>query len=154
MMGTMPIPEYRNPIFTASGRIDCEISHPVYGWLPFTVDPADVGADFDVAGLDAAIRAAGGIAAYAPPDPAALLAAERATMRCSRFQARAAIHIAGLTGDVETAVAAADPIVQIAWADASEFQRASPTIAALAAAIGLSDEDVDDLFRTAMTITA
>lgn len=148
------MPQYRNPTFTASGRIDCEINHPEYGWLPFTVDPQDTGAAFDVAALDAAIRQAGGIAAYVPPSAADLLAAERETMRCSRFQARAAIHLAGLTDDVEAAVTAADPLVQIAWADATEFYRASPTIAALAAAIGLTDADVDDLFRTAMTITA
>lgn len=88
------------------------------------------------------------------PSPAEALAAERAWMRCSRFQARAALHIAGLLPQVEAAVAAADPLVQIAWADATEFQRASPTIAALAVAVGLTDTQVDDLFRAAMQITA
>ena len=33
---------YRNPIYTESGAIDCEIEHPVYGWIPFTADPNDV----------------------------------------------------------------------------------------------------------------
>lgn len=32
----------RNPIFTADNRIDCEIEHPNFGWLPFTADPNDV----------------------------------------------------------------------------------------------------------------
>ncbi len=32
----------RNPVFTADGRIDCEVEHPVYGWIPFTADPNDV----------------------------------------------------------------------------------------------------------------
>lgn len=148
------IPEFRNPRFTASGRIDCEINHPDYGWLPFTVDPSDEGAEFSVPALSQAIHAAGGIAPYAPPDAADLLAAERATMRCSRFQARAALHLAGLLDDTEAAVAAADPLVRIAWADAQEFRRDSPTIAALAGVLGLDDEDIDALFRTAMTITA
>jgi hypothetical protein len=31
----------RNPIFTASGAIDCEINHPTYGWIPFTASPND-----------------------------------------------------------------------------------------------------------------
>lgn len=64
--------DWRNPAFNAVGTIDCEVYHPTYGWVPFTVDPADDGAAFDVAALDASIRAAGGIAAYAPPevDPA------------------------------------------------------------------------------------
>lgn len=33
---------YRNAIYTADGRIDCEIEHPEYGWIPFTADPNDV----------------------------------------------------------------------------------------------------------------
>ncbi len=61
--------EYRNPAFTADGRIDVEINHPVYGWIPFTADAADTGAAFDVASLDAEIRAAGVIAPYVPPQP-------------------------------------------------------------------------------------
>jgi len=42
---------YRNPVFAASGAIDCEIEHPVYGWIPFTCDPNDTGAEFDTATL-------------------------------------------------------------------------------------------------------
>ena len=32
----------RNPIFIEDGRINCEIEHPQYGWIPFTADPNDV----------------------------------------------------------------------------------------------------------------
>lgn len=151
---TAPIPEWRNAVFTASGRIDVEILHAALGWIPFRLDPEDAGAEFDVAALDAVIRASGNVAPYTAPDPAELLAAARALMRCSRFQARAALHAAGLLRQVEAAVAVADPMVQIAWADATEFNRNSPTIAALQFAVGLTDEQVDDLFRSAMQITA
>lgn len=75
-------------------------------------------------------------------------------MVCSRFQARAALHLAGLLPQVEAAVAAADTLVQIAWADASEFRRDSPAIVALGAALALSDEAIDALFREAATIRA
>lgn len=150
----MPTPEWRGAKFTASGRIDCEILHPRYGWLPFRVDAEDTGAEFAVAELYEAIRASGQVEPYEPPSDQDLLAAERATMRCSRFQARAALHAAGLLRQVEAAVAVADPMVQIAWADATEFNRNSPTIAALQVAIALTDERVDDLFRSAMQITA
>lgn len=34
--------QIRNNTFAADGRIDCEINHPVYGWIPFTADPNDV----------------------------------------------------------------------------------------------------------------
>lgn len=42
---------YRNAKNLADGRIDCEIKHPTYGWIPFTADPNDIGAQFDVASL-------------------------------------------------------------------------------------------------------
>jgi hypothetical protein len=80
--------------------------------------------------------------------------AERATMVVSRFQARAAMHLAGLLTAVESVVIAADPLTQIAWADATEFRRTSPTIATIAAALNLTDAALDDLFRSAAQITA
>lgn len=89
-----------------------------------------------------------------PPTPEQLLAAERAAMVCSRFQAKAALHLAGLLPQVETAIAGADELTQLAWSEAVEYRRTSPTILALAAALELTDEQVDDLFRTAMTIEA
>lgn len=40
---------YRNAKFCSDGiRINCEIEHPVHGWIPFTCDPSDDGALFDV----------------------------------------------------------------------------------------------------------
>lgn len=86
--------------------------------------------------------------------PEEALASERAAMVVSRFQARVALHNAGLLQSVEAAVAAADPFVQIAWADAVEFRRNSQTIVALAAALSLPDTQVDDLFRAAKLIEA
>jgi hypothetical protein len=29
-------------------RVDCEIDHPAYGWIPFTCNPSDTEASFDV----------------------------------------------------------------------------------------------------------
>lgn len=73
----------------------------------------------------------------------------------SMFQARTALRRAGLLAAVEAAVdASGDPEIQDAWEYATEFPRSSPTIAALAAQIGLTDAQVDDLFRVAATITA
>lgn len=79
---------------------------------------------------------------------------ERAQMVCSRFQARAALHAAGLLSQIEAAVSQADAFVQIAWADAVEFRRSSPTIAALQSAMGMTDAQIDDLFRAALLIEA
>ena len=88
------------------------------------------------------------------PNEEEMLEIERQGMRCSRFQARAALHQAGLLPSIEAAVATAPALVQIAWADATEFRRDSPTIAALAAGLGMTEAAIDDLFRTAMQITA
>jgi hypothetical protein len=43
---------------------------------------------------------------------------------------------------------------QSAWDEAIEFRRTSPTIAALAVALGMTETDIDTLFRAAMTIEA
>lgn len=80
----------------------------------------------------------------------------RGAMVVSRMQARVALHQADLLEAVEAAVAQADPVVQIAWADAIEFRRTSPTIAALSAALDppLTDEQIDALFEQAAQVTA
>lgn len=72
----------------------------------------------------------------------------------SRFQARASLLGAGLLESVELAIAGADPVAQLAWADALEFRRYSPTVLAISAGLGLTDEQLDELFRTAVTIEA
>ena len=71
------------------------------------------------------------------------------------FQARAALYNAGLLATVEAAVAAStDEVLKLAWAHALHFDRNSPTIAAMAATLGLSDTDVDNLFIAASQIEA
>lgn len=70
----------------------------------------------------------------------------------TRRQAKRALLAAGLLSTVETAVSGASAEVQIDWADALEFRRDNPTIAALAAALGLTSAQVDDLFRAAATL--
>jgi hypothetical protein len=70
----------------------------------------------------------------------------------SPAQARLALHGAGLLAQVEAIVAAADVPTQIAWNNASVIERTSPTVAALAGALGLTDAQLDDLFTTAAGI--
>lgn len=45
--------EFRNAKYIDETRIDCEIDHPVYGWIPFTCDPEDYNGQFDIADLHA-----------------------------------------------------------------------------------------------------
>jgi hypothetical protein len=67
-------------------------------------------------------------------------------------QARRALLAAGLLDDVEAAVAASSQDIQIAWEYEPNIRRDSPMIAALAPAIGLTDAQIDDLFRAAAAI--
>lgn len=94
------------------------------------------------------------VAALGLLSPTEALALERAQMVVSRFQARAALMQAGLLDAVEQAVAQADALTRMAWAEAVELRRTSPAIAAIAAAVGLTEAQLDALFRTAMAIEA
>ena len=49
-------------------------------------------------------------------------------------------------------MAAADRAVQISWEYAVEWRRDDPTLNAMAAAFGMSDAEVDDIFRLAATL--
>lgn len=74
----------------------------------------------------------------------------------SRFQALAALHIAGLLPTIEAAMESpdADPLQKLAWKEAREFNRNSPTILAMSNQLNLTDEQVDDLFTLAATLEA
>lgn len=59
--------EYRNAKHIGQNRIDCEINHPELGWIPFTCDPEDTGAQFDVAELHGRMAADPDAVPYIPP---------------------------------------------------------------------------------------
>ena len=90
-------------------------------------------------------------------DPArkeAAKAAARAGMVCSRFQAKAALTQMGLLDAAEAVIAQADALTRLAWAEAVEYRRTSPTINAMGVALGLTEDQMDDLFAIAMSIEA
>lgn len=76
----------------------------------------------------------------------------------SRFQAKAALLNAGLLSQVEAIIAhpATDAMTKLAWAEAIEFNRQSPTVLGLAAALTppLTSQQLDDLFIAAAQINA
>lgn len=68
-------------------------------------------------------------------------------------QARLAINTApGLRDQVEAAVAAADRDIQDYWEYSTEIHRDNPILVALAAQLGLTEQQVDDLFALARTL--
>jgi nucleoid-associated protein YgaU len=67
---------YKNASYNKFGSVDCEIDHPVFGWIPFTASPDDV----EEHGREIFAAAQATAAAYVEPpaDLTALAAAARA----------------------------------------------------------------------------
>ena len=74
----------------------------------------------------------------------------------TRFQALAALHLAGKLTAVQAIMAAPETptLAKLAWENALSFERNSPTLASLAAMLGMTSQDLDDLFTAAAGIAA
>ena len=137
--------EFRNPAYNAFGTIDCEINHPVYGWIPHTI-AADENPELQKDAI-----AAGPLSYIALIiDPAEALAAWRANAVISQAQARLTLLQLGLLTAVQD-IADADPAASIVWEYADEIRRASPFIDGLGKA-KFTPEQIDDIFRYAMDL--
>lgn len=64
-------------------------------------------------------------------------------------QIRQALTATGMRSQVESAVAAADQDTKDWWEFATEFERNHPMVAAMGAALGVSDASLDDLWTLA-----
>lgn len=82
------------------------------------------------------------------------LAAWREEASCTPFQGRMALSDAGMLADVQAAVDAGDEKTKVAWEYALEWRRMSPMITSLAAALNMTDTQIDDLFKAAQQIQA
>jgi hypothetical protein len=77
--------KYRNAKYiNDNGWIDCEIEHPQFGWIPYTLDPADTDMTISNDDLLAAMAANGDVAAYVPPTQAELDAQAAQAVRAER----------------------------------------------------------------------
>jgi len=88
------------------------------------------------------------------PTPEEVLQDWRSKAKVSRFQAMAALYNAGLLDEAVEVVTQAGGLIKIAWDNAIEFRRNSPTILDLALALGLDEEELDALFIVAAEIEA
>jgi hypothetical protein len=105
---------YRNAKYiNDSGWIDCEIEHPVHGWVPYTLDPADTDMTVNNDELLAAMASAGDVAAYVPPTQAELDAAKAEQVRAERDQRL--LTVDAIAGNA-LRWAALDADTQAAWA--------------------------------------
>ena len=107
---------YRNAkIINEKGWVNCEINHPEFGWIPYTLDPADTDKTINNDDLLADMAANGDVAAYVPPTQEELDAEAANAVRQERdFK---------LTNEVDPLAgnalrwAALSPEQQQAWAD-------------------------------------
>ena len=96
-----------------NGWIDCEIQHPDFGWIPYTLNPADTDMTVNNDDMLAAMAKAGDVAAYVPPTQAELDEALSAQLR---------MHRDALLSEVDAIAgnalrwSALDDKVQAAWA--------------------------------------
>ena len=97
--------------------------------------------------------AAGGVP-EAIPTTIPPISTDPVPLSVTRFQARAALHMAGLLDDAEAAIAEAHQLSRIAWEHANVYRRDSPTLISIGQQLGLSEDDMDELFKTAASITA
>ncbi|OPX57077.1 hypothetical protein SAMN02745127_02061 [Oceanospirillum multiglobuliferum] len=134
--------EFANAAQTA---INCEIQISSGGWLPFTAsynDSEQHGRD-----VFTAIIESGSVADYVEPE----FQPEPIPQKLSRAQARGALILAGLIDHVQPALDAIEDPLQRAlaqndWDNRMEFERTHPQLLAIADALGLTDDQLDQLF--------
>ena len=135
---------------------NCEVNHPEFGWIPFTASPDDTveeGRSIHAQIVEA--KEARDIAIL-PYDGPSLEEQDtelfRQTAEVSEFQAKAALMQSDLLNDVLAYIDQADDMTKLAWETARVFKRNSYLINEVAEALEMKPEQMDDIFRFAMTI--
>lgn len=106
---------YRNARYIDATRIDCEIQHEKFGWIPYTLDPADTDQTINNDNLLAAMSANGDVAAYVAPTQDELDAQSAAAVRAERDM-KLATEVDTIAGNA-LRWAALTAEQQQAWAD-------------------------------------
>lgn len=75
---------YRNAHYIDATRINCEIEHPIYGWIPYTLDPADTDMTIDNGSLLAEMTKNGDVRVYIHPTQIELDTRVAAVVRAER----------------------------------------------------------------------
>lgn len=78
----------------------------------------------------------------------------RSQTSCTPFQGRMALSNGGYLAQAQALIDQADEKTKVAWEYALVWNRTSAMIESLAGALGLSDVQVDELFKEAQKITA
>ena len=123
---------YHTPLVNIEAQPATEFIAKCYQWV---MTQADMGGSGALVADDDALN----LADYVPV---------KVTMR----QARLALLAANLLETVDAAIAAGGEADKIEWEYATEVRRDSPLVANMTAALGLTAEQVDGLFRQAATL--
>lgn len=147
--------QIRNVKFASEDQTKIELE-AIVPWIPAEWIPLYLTADYDQEyGRDLFAQAIAGtfgeIAPYAAPPFVRVV-----PQVVSRFQALAAMHQAGLLDSIETYMqqSTTDWFVKLAWEEAQEYRRDSPTVQVIGDLFGLTPTQLDDLFIFAGTVTA
>ena len=136
-------------------RLDCEVNHPEFGWIPFTADPEDP-EEFGRLVHAEAIKGEG--EPYTPPPPPSPEEIRAAMPPLTRRQLRLGLLQNNIsTDDIEAAIAAIeDPTeraaAQIEWEDATQYLRTHPLIEQIGAALELTPEQIDAMWMAAVEL--
>lgn len=152
--------QVRNPVYTSDGRIDCEIKHPVYGWIPFTASPNDI----EQLGREIfQIVSVMNVAPYVAPEPlpepvpsvisfAQLLIGLVSEGWITASEGRAWRDRVSLPAQVQMVIEGLPEDQQFAAETRalapSEVNRNDPLVVALATVAGKTTEEIDTFFRT------
>lgn len=135
--------------------IDCEVNHPVHGWIPYTAVANDV-EPFGRAVHAAAV--AGTVSPYtAPPDPTP--EEQRAAMpTLTARQLRLGLIANGITlASVQSAIdGITDPtereVAQVEWEYATTFERTHSLISQIGSALNLTPEEIDTMWSASISL--
>ena len=153
--------EYRNPQWSINDWIDCEINHPKFGWIPFTANPDDTGATFDVAELYNQMKDDPSIRPYVPPPPEVPVSITR--RQCSLqlldtgvingaeaiAMAQSAVPPAVVEGYIQSLPNETDRVTATIDFAAESYYRDNPLVNAILQANGYTPEQGDQFFIAA-----
>lgn len=146
---------FKNAVFCAAdnARIDMEIEHPDFGWIPFTADPTDVeqhGRDLYAAALTSALPYVAPV--YTPEQRRSMmpaLSARQFWMAAANIDIDKDVIIAAIKAEMADGV---DRKMMIAELESGSFERTNPTISDVMNLMDIPAEQIDDLWMWAAGI--
>ena len=140
-------PAANGPVFPAVTGLE-------YAWARESRYPTDVPEFFGTCPDDADTQVDGVLGVYNQTDWETMRADEMwarnpVPQQVTLRQARLALLKAGLLDDAESAIASAGREAQLEWEYASVVERSNPVIAIVQQQQGVTDAQIDDLFREA-----